>query len=133
MEIKKEQQNNIISKEYSILNNYEPLKKSILIKNYDVNKIVPLIKDVCIRHNMYENNEYIIYPNQKLFYYLKYDDKIIEESNTLRFIVVYTLNNSINIMIHDYMTIKSKWFDNFSYSVIYILENNEIKYEEITY
>ena len=112
-------------------NNNEPLKKSLLIMNFDINKIAVLIKEICIRWNMLENIEYKIYLNQKLFFYLKYDELTIEESNQLRYIVVYDLNNSTIIEIQDYMKIKSKWFDNFTIDIINILENNEINYEEI--
>ena len=112
-----------------LYDNNKKLRETITITNYDVNKVMILVREICIRWNMLENKEYIIYPNQKLFFYQKFDDVVIEESNRLQYIVLYTSNDTIYIELQDFMTIKSKWFDNFTWDILNILQANRINYE----
>ena len=110
----------------------KPLEKHIIIENnYDIRLINSIVKDYCIRYGMIDNSQTRIYQNQTLLFSYKFDDPYYEENNKRRYVAVYIYDNKINIIIHDYLTQKSKWFDNFPDALLYGFNKNNILYSEI--
>jgi hypothetical protein len=107
----------------------KPLEKHIIIENnYDIMLINNIVKDYCIRWNMIDNSQTEMYQNQTLLYF---GERSYLNNNLLRYVAVYITNNMINIIIHDYLTPKSKWFDNFSLDLLNEFNKNNILYSEI--
>jgi hypothetical protein len=111
----------------------KPLEKHIIIENnYDIRLINSIVKNYCIRYGMIDNSQTRIYQNQTLLFSYIFDDPYYEENNLRRYVAVYISDNKINIIIHDYLTEKSKWFDNFSDALLYGFNKNNILYSEAT-
>ncbi|MDR2718107.1 MAG: hypothetical protein LBB89_08605 [Treponema sp.] len=108
-------------------NDNKPLEKHIIIENnYDIRLINSIVKDYCIRWGMLDNSQTEMYQNQTLLYIYKFDN-----INLLKYVAVYISNNMINIIIHYYLTQKSKWFDNFPPHLLDGFDKNNISYYEI--
>jgi len=107
------------------------LNKYIIIEKYDINIIKNIVKDICIRWNMTDKSNSVLFNNQKLLY-LKIDEYSPNyvDINLSRYCALYQTDNKIYIFIHDPLTFRSKWFDNFPFDILYELNKNKIVYKE---
>jgi hypothetical protein len=112
--------------------NSTPLKKHIIINNnYDINIIKNIVKDYCVRWNMVDNSQTKLYQNQILLYFSRLDNTYYIDNNIFQYVAVYISDNTINIIIQDYLTLRSKWFDNFPIDLLNEFLKNNIVYSEV--
>jgi hypothetical protein len=114
-------------------NNMETLNKYIIIEKYDINIIKNIVKDICIRWDMTDNSNSVLFYNQELLYLKtgEYSQNYVD-INLSRYCAVYQMDNKIYIFIHDptHYPFRSKWFDNFPFYILDELNKNKIVYRE---